>query len=264
MIILCTFDQETETAIRECDMKFLTKQLDAKPNSNLVGDYINGACNFGAHHTLEQLLKIKHKYYGSDPLHGIVEKYIGGKPYSIVLHLSIKNHNNDCLQILFDHIKSRMYWDMCTTLVGDCITQALNAQNTGALKIALAFEKSCHTLCPAYYDTAALWWSRLENRPEPHAQILVGVLSPSLINSLVVHCLNKRTKHKQVLKALIAKCKPKKVLLLIERSQWLSHQPTHNSDIKWLHAQFVARENAVLTKAVRGAKKLALNGKRKI
>lgn len=267
MIILCTFDPKTETALRECNMKFLMQQLNAKPNSNLVGNYINGACNFGAPQTLEQLLKIKHKYYGSDPLHGIVETYIGGKPYSIVLHLSIKNHNNDCLQILFDHIGPRMYWDMCTTLVGDCITQALNAQNSGALKIALAFEKSCRTIRPAYYDTThdvTLWWSRLENKCQSHAHAVARVITPSLVNYVVAHNLNKRSGQHAAFEALIAKCNPKTVLSIFSRFHWLSERPNWASDMKWLNAQFVARENAVLTKAVRGAKKLALNGKRKI
>lgn len=261
MIIICEFDHATEKAIKNGNIVYLSKQLDSKPICNFLynlSHYFNGACNFGANDTLKELLKLQKKHSNFNLTVGIIEHYVGGRPYSILMHLCIKNHHNECLKTLFDHIQPQMhYWGQCTALVSQCIEQALSAKNPNAIKIAMDFEKSCRSIRPKHYSTSDdidLWWPRLENKSKNEAQNIVQYMDKSLVNHLVVWRLHAHVKNKETLRALIDKCNIEKVGSLIKTTNLPLLYEIHPQDIAWLNNESIARQKTVLNKAVRGAK----------
>lgn len=260
MIMIYQFDPATEKAIKNGDIEYLSKQLDSKPICNFLynlSHYFNGACNFGANDTLKELLKLQKKHSNFDCTRGIIEHYMGGRPYSVLMHLSIKNHHNDCLKTLFDHIQPQTHWGQCTALVTQCIQQAVGAKNPSAIKIAMDFEKSCRSTRPNYHSTSDdidLWWPRLENKSKVEAHNIVQYMDQSLVNHLVVWRLYARVKNKGPLAALIDKCHTKKVEALTKTTNLPPIYQFRPQDITWLHNAFIARQKAVLSKAVRGAK----------
>ena len=270
MIIICNFDAATKKAIKQGNIAYLLKQLDGKPICNLLynlSHYFNGACNFGAHETLKELLKLQTKHSNFDRTRGIIEHYLGGRPHSVLMHLSIKNHHNDCLKTLFEHIQPQIYWGQCTELVTQCIQQALSAKNPSAIKIAMDFEKSCCSTRPEHYSTSddiALWWPRLENQPKDSAKHIVQHMDKSLVNHLIVWRLHAHSKHKGALTALIETCNPQKVLTLIKNTNLPGLYQIHPQDLIWLDEQFSARQKVALNKAVGKAKTIKTRKTRKI
>lgn len=256
MIMIYQFDAATQKAIKNGDILYLLKQLNDKPICDFLynlSHYFNGACNFGANETLKELLKLQAKHSKFDPTRGIIEHYLGGRPYSSLTHLSIKNQHNDCLKTLFDHIHPHMFWGQCTELVTQCIQHALSAKNPSAIKIAIDFEKSCHSTRPKYYSTCDdmdLWWPRLEKKSKHEAQNVIRYMDKSLVNHLIVWRLHARSEHKGTLAALIEKCNPQKVLTLIKNTKLPPLYHIRPQDLTWLEEQFVARQQTVLNKAV--------------
>lgn len=260
MIMIYQFDAATQKAIKNGDIAHLLKQLNSKPICDFaynLSHYFNGACNFGANETLKELLKLQQKGYSFGRARGIIEHYWGGRPYSVLMHLSIKNHHNDCLQTLFDHIQPEMPWGESTALVSQCIEQALNAKNPRAIKIAMDFEKSCRPTRPNYYNTCNdidLWWPRLQNKNKTQAKQVIKYMDKSLVDQVLVWRLHARSEHTEILRALIDRCNPKKVTTLISKTNLPPIYKTTPQDIKWLDNEFIGHQKAVLNKAVRGAK----------
>lgn len=271
MIITCEFDIATEKAIKNGNIVYLLKQLDSKPICDFLynlSHYFNGACNFGANETLKELLKLQKKHSNFDRTRGIIQHYLGGRPYSILMHLSIKNHHNDCLKTLFDHIHPQMeYWNQCTELVSQCIEQALSAKNPTAIKIAMDFEKSCRSARPKYYTVSNevdLWWQRLQNKTKTQAKPIVQCMDKSLVNQVLVWRLHTGSEHKGVLEALIETCAPQKVLTLIKTTNLPGLYQINQNDLNWLEQLFFARQKTVLSKAIGKAKTTKTRTVRKI
>lgn len=271
MIIICNFDAATEKAIKQSNIAYLLKQLDSKPICDFLynlSHYFNGACNFGADETLKELLKLQKKHSNFDRTRGIIERYVGGRPYSILMHLSIKNHHNDCLKTLFDHIHPQMeYWDQSTELVAQCIEQALSAKNPNAIKISIDFEKSCRSTRPKYYTVSNdvdLWWRRLQNKTKTQAKQIVQCMDKSLVNHVLVWRLHTHSEHKGALEALIETCSPKKVLMLIKNTNLPGLHQIHANDLEWLEQQFAGRQKVTLNKAVGKTKTIKTRQTRKI
>lgn len=252
------FDRATENAIKNGDIPFLLQQLNDKPPCDFVynlSHYLNGACNFGSHDTLKELLKLHKKHSNFDLTRGIVQHYLGGRAYSDLMSLSVKNHHNDCLRTLFEYIKPHNYWGQCTALVTQCIQYAVSANNSKAIKIAVDFEKDCTP--PEHYTVSNeidLWWPRLQNKSKTQAKQVVQYMDKTLVNHILVWRLHARSEHKGALEALIERCNPKKVTTLISKTNLPPVCQIGPKDMKWLEDKLIAHQKAVLNKAVHGAK----------